>query len=220
MPEHVTIDVNTRETSGKNEARRLRRSGRIPAVIYGAGRESVGIELDPRTVEAVLDSELGLNTLIQLSLEGRDLRRLVMIRAIQRDPTTDKLLHADFCRVELDKPVDVSVPVELVGTPLGVKNEGGLIEYVHREVTVRVLPDRIPEHLAGDVSELHIGQHLEAKDLELPQGVELLTAPTETIITVIGRAVVEEPVAEVAEAAEAAEVVEGAEEAAQDKDAE
>ena len=127
MSQQIVIEVEPRETLGKNASRRLRRAGLIPAVVYGGGREPVGVQVDPRPVEAALHSPMGLNTLIQLKLAGRDLRRMVLVREIQRHPVTEQLLHVDFVRVEMDRKIEVSVPVELVGTPVGVKNEGGIV---------------------------------------------------------------------------------------------
>ncbi len=204
MSQPIVIEVEPRENLGKNASRRLRRAGLIPAVVYGGGREPVGVQVDPRPVEAALHSPMGLNTLIQLKLAGRDLRRMVLIREIQRHPVTEQLLHVDFVRVEMDQKIEVSVPVELVGTPVGVKSEGGIVDFVHRQVVIKCLPGNIPGKLVADISGLHVGQHFEAGQLELPEGSELVTPPTETICTVAGKkAGAEEAEAEAAEAAEA-----------------
>lgn len=212
MQNEVTISVQPREAAGSGAARRMRRSNRVPAVVYGGGGDPVGIDVDPRAIEAVLSSDRGVRSLIQLSLAGKDLRRVVMIKQTQRHPATENLLHVDFIRVDLDKKIDIDVPVELVGQAEGVKNEGGLVEHVTREVRVRVLPTQIPDSLELDISALHIGQHLEAKDIELPDGMELVSPPTETVLTVVAKpTAVEETVAEEVEGeeAEAAEAAEG-----------
>ncbi len=210
MSNEVVVEVGRRENLGKNSARRLRRRGVIPGVVYGGGREPVPVELDARPVEIILDSGKGLNTLIQLRLAGRDLRRTVMIREIQRHPVTERLLHADFYRIEMDQTVDVQIPVVLIGVPLGVREEGGMVAHVNREVAVRVLPAEIPESFEIDVTELHIGQHVEVGDLALPPRVELLSPPTETIVTVVSKAVEEAaPEAEEEAAEEAAEAADG-----------
>ncbi|MDH3285117.1 MAG: 50S ribosomal protein L25 [Acidobacteriota bacterium] len=211
MSEEVVVEVGHREERGKNAARRLRRRGMIPGVVYGGEREPAPVDFDARPVEVILDSEKGLNTLIQLRLAGRDLRRMVMIREVQRHPVTERLLHADFFRIEMDQMVDVQIPVHLIGVPIGVRDEGGMVAHINREVSVRVLPSEIPESLDIDVTELHIGQHVEVGDLELPPRVELLSPPTETVLTVIAKVAEEEaPVA--AEAAEEAAEGEAAEE--------
>jgi large subunit ribosomal protein L25 len=183
----VTIECQVRETAGTNDARRLRASKMIPAVVYGGGRDPQAVSVDPRPIESVLDTPLGLNTLIHLRVSGRELKRMVMIREVQRHPVTESLMHCDFVRVELDQRIEVNVPVDLVGTPEGVKNEGGLLEMVHREIVVSSLPDRIPATLQADISALHVGQHLEAGEIALPEGVELAMDPSETLCTVVGK---------------------------------
>ena len=212
MSQQVHVEVVEREEGGKNASRRLRASGKIPAVVYGGGREPVSVEVEPRPLETVLESPRGLNTLIQLRVGGRELRRMVMLRDVQRHPVTERLLHADFVRVELDQQLVASVPIEFQGLASGVKNEGGILDFVNRSVQVRCLPEAIPEALVVDVSPLHVGQHLEVSALSLPEGVELVTPPTETLCVCAGRKAEEEE-AEAAEAAEAeaaaAELAEG-----------
>jgi large subunit ribosomal protein L25 len=187
MSQEVTIEVQHREGSGKNESRRVRRAGLIPAVVYGGGREAEGVVVDPRPIGAVLESERGKNTLIHLRIGDRELKRMVMIREIQRHPVTDRILHADFVRVEMDRKTEVNVPIHLLGTPVGVTSEGGMVEWVHRAIAIRVLPGDIPEHLEADVSELHVGQHLEAGQLNLPSGAELMVPAGETVITILAK---------------------------------
>lgn len=203
MSQVVNIEVQHRDEIGKNESRRLRAQGLIPAVVYGGGREPEGVMVDPRPIDAVLHSERGRNTLIHLRIGDRELQRMVLIREVQRHPVTDRLMHADFVRVEMDRKVEVSVPVNFVGTPLGVKNEGGLLDYIRRQVMIKVLPAAIPESLDADISALHAGQHLEAGKIQLPEGIELVTPPTDTLVTVIGKAkaeaTYETPAAPVAE---------------------
>ncbi|MDQ7006929.1 MAG: 50S ribosomal protein L25 [Acidobacteriota bacterium] len=203
MSQELHIEVIERDEAGKNASRRLRKAGKIPAVVYGGGRDPVSVQVDPRPIEAVLESPRGWNTLIQLKVGDRELKRMVMLRDVQRHPATEALLHADFVRVELDELIVVSVPVELTGTPVGVKTEGGLIDFVNRQVQVKTLPGLIPDNLPVDISDLHVGQHLEAKDLPLPEKVELVTPPTETICVCAGKSASEEEEAEAAAAAEA-----------------
>jgi large subunit ribosomal protein L25 len=207
MTEEFHVQVMERAELGKNAARRLRARGMIPAVVYGGGREAVGVEVDPRPVEAVLGSEKGLNSLIHLKLGDRELKRRVLLREVHRHPVTEQLLHADFVRVEMDQAIDATVPVELVGEPIGVKDEGGMVDFVSRSVDVRCLPGDIPAQVEVDISGLHVGQHIEVSQLPLPENVELITPPTETICTVYGKkAEAAEPgEVEAAEEAEAAE---------------
>ncbi|NJN64499.1 MAG: 50S ribosomal protein L25 [Acidobacteria bacterium] len=185
--QEVIIECQLREGVGTNDARRLRHAKTIPAVVYGGGRDPQPVVVDPRPIELVLESETGLNTLIHLRVSGRDLRRMVLIRQVQRHPVTERLLHCDFLRVEMDQPIDVAVPLAFVGVPEGVKNEGGVVQYIHREINVRVLPSKIPAHIDVDISALHTGQHLEAGDVPLPEGCELLMPPGETLCTVVGK---------------------------------
>lgn len=205
MSQIVNFEVTPREEFGKNAAGRARRTGLVPAVVYGGGREPQGVLVDPRRIESVLHSESGLNTLIHLKVGERELKRMVLIREIQRHPVTERILHADFVRVEMDRKIEVSVPIHVVGTAPGVKNEGGLLEMVNRTVLVRCLPAEIPDHLELDVSELHNNQHLEAKDVPLPAGIELAATPNEVIVTVLGKQ------AEEAKPAAEAEAVAGTE---------
>ena len=161
----VTLAAATRDTRGKNEARRLRRAGRVPAVLYGG--ESIGgvpLVVDPDEVHRILHSESGVNTLISLSVDGGASSQ-VMVREFQVDPIRNTLLHVDFYRPALDKVITVTVPVVLAGEPTGVKQQGGLLDFVHRDVQVECLPTEIPEHIEIDVSELLIGQGVRLRDV-------------------------------------------------------
>ena len=161
----VTLAAATRDTRGKNEARRLRRAGRVPAVLYGG--DSIGgvpLVVDPDEVHRILHSESGVNTLISLSVDGGASSQ-VMVREFQVDPIRNTLLHVDFYRPALDKVITVTVPVVLAGEPTGVKQQGGLLDFVHRDVQVECLPTEIPEHIEIDVSELLIGQGVRLRDV-------------------------------------------------------
>lgn len=211
MSEQVTLEVIERAAVGKNESRRLRAGGMVPAVVYGGGREPEGVAADPRPIEAILGTERGKNTLIQLRIGDRDLKRAVLIREIQRHPVTGRIMHADFVRVEMDKKTEVDVTLVVVGMAEGVKSEGGLLDMVHRTVRVRCLPADIPEHIEANVTALHVGQHLEAGELALPENVELAMPETETLITILGKPTEEVPAAAAAAApAEGGETPEGA----------
>ena len=164
----VTLDVLKRDGRGKNEARRLRASGRIPAVVYGArtdGKppEGVPVAVDPKELLRILHSESGANTLISLKLDGRASR--VMVKEYQLDPVTHQLLHADLYQLAMDKAITVTVPVLIKGEPRGVKLQGGLLDFVTREVQVQCLPTDIPEHIDIDVTELMLHQAVRLKDL-------------------------------------------------------
>ena len=161
----VTVDVTRREEMGKNVSRRLRRAGKIPAVLYGAGRDAVALTVDPARLEQIIRSESGVNTIFQLNLSGTDQKRHVMIREYQVHPVEGHLLHADFLRIEMDTVIEVDVPVLLKGEAAGVKLDGAILEQVTRQVRVSCLPADIPEHIDIDVSPMKIGDHLSVADL-------------------------------------------------------
>src|SRR6187397_2695787 len=165
----ATLEAVKREGRRKNEANRLRASGKIPAVVYGSraeGRapEGVPLSVDPKQVLRILHSESGANTLITLKVEGSDAAR-VMVKEYQLDPVTHQLLHADFYQLALDKAITVTVPVTLKGEPKGVKLQGGLLDFVTRDIQVLCLPTDIPEHIDVDVSELMLNQSIRLRDI-------------------------------------------------------
>jgi large subunit ribosomal protein L25 len=165
----ATLEAKKRDGRGKNEARRLRVSGRIPAVVYGARKdgqapEGVPVAVDPKEVLRILHSESGANTLINLKLEG-GVESRVMVRDYQLDPITHQLLHADFYQLAMDRAIVVSVPIVVKGEAAGVKQQGGLLDFVTREIQVQCLPTDIPEHIDIDVSELMLHQSIRVKDI-------------------------------------------------------
>jgi large subunit ribosomal protein L25 len=164
----ATLEAVKREGRGKNEANRLRASGRIPAVVYGTASKGkapkgVAVAVDPKAVLRILHSDSGANTLITLALEGSQAR--VMVKEYQLDPMTHQLLHADFYQLAMDKAITVTVPVLVKGEPKGVKLQGGLLDFVTRDIEVECLPTDIPEHIAVDVSELMLHDAIRVRDL-------------------------------------------------------
>jgi large subunit ribosomal protein L25 len=164
----ATLDVVKREERGKNAANRLRASGRIPAVVYGTAKEGkapegVAVSVDPKAVLRILHSDSGANTLINLKFDGSESR--VMVKEYQLDPVTHQLLHADFYQLAMDKAITVTVPVLVKGEPRGVKTQGGLLDFVTREIQVQCLPTDIPEHIDLDVTELMLNQSVRVRDL-------------------------------------------------------
>ena len=159
----TTLEAVVRETRGKNEARRLRAAGKIPAVVYGGGQEPQSVAVSPKELSRLLHSEAGLNTLIDLTLDGATTK--VIVKDFLLQPVTHHLLHADFYRVALDKTVQVKVAVRLHGEPRGVKVQGGVLDFVHREVVIETLPTEIPEHIDIDVSGLMIGDGVHVRDV-------------------------------------------------------
>jgi large subunit ribosomal protein L25 len=201
MSDTIVVEVEQRQDLGKNAAGRLRRAGKIPGIVYGLDRAPFAVTVSPRRLAEVLRLETGKNTILNLSLVGQDRTRAVMIREIQRDPVTDLPLHVDFVRLDLEKAITVAVPIRLVGTAIGVKTEGGVVEFVTREIEVECLPGDIPEHVDYDVSELHVNQNVHVRDLVVGERVKVLT-DGDTIV-----ALVAVPKEEAAPAVEEAAVV-------------
>jgi len=179
-----TIEVQEREAKGKNANRRLRASGLIPAVVYGGGMESVPIQVDTQVIYDLLKQEGGENAVFLLQLAGTDQKRHTMVREVVVDPISRQIIHIDFQRVVMTEKVRVAVSIELVGIPEGVKNQGGVLDFISREVEIEALPRNIPPKLVLEVSALDIGDHLEFKDIELPADVELVGEPERVIVSV------------------------------------
>ncbi|NUR56158.1 MAG: 50S ribosomal protein L25 [Acidobacteria bacterium] len=199
----ATLEAEKRDGRGKNEARRLRAAGRIPAVVYGAGKNTaVEIAVDPKVLLRILHSESGVNTLI--GLQGVDIGGgKVLVKEYQLDPIDHKLLHADFYAVAMDKALTVTVPVNLKGEPKGVKQQGGIVDFVNRELEVECLPGDIPEKIDVDVTELMLHQGIRVRDLPTEGRWKAISDPDMMIVHVITvRA--EEPAAATAEGAAAA----------------
>lgn len=178
----LTIEVQKREKTGKGANRRARSGGRIPAVVYGGGKESVSIEIDRKSMLDLMKKAGSENPIYLLKLG--DSQRHAMIREVQTHPISRQVVHIDFQRVMMDQKVHVKVPVELVGMAYGVKNQGAVLDFVTREIEVECLPGDIPGHLELDVTGLHANQHAEARDVKLPQGVTLLDSEDKVIASV------------------------------------
>ena len=177
------IEVQPREKLGKNANRRLRKEGYIPGIVYGGDRGPVPIAIKERHVWEMLHAETGENTVRLLRLAGTDLQRHVMVKDYQVDPITRRLIHADFMRVDIDQVVEVSVPVEIIGTAYGVKNEGGMLDIIKREVELKAKVLEIPKVIEIDVSELHLNDAIRVKDLDVPN-VEFVDNPDTVIVKV------------------------------------
>jgi large subunit ribosomal protein L25 len=205
------LEATTRETFGKNEARRTRRQGRVPAVVYGtsssveaAGRGATAISVDPKALSRILHSESGANTLIALRVDGTGEAR-VLVKDYLLDPVTHQILHADFYRVAMDRAIQVTIPIVLRGEPKGVKQQGGLLEFVRREIEVECLPGDIPEHVEIDVSDLVLHQGVRLRDVATNPKWTALTDLDTMLVHVITPKV--EEVAEPAEGVAAAPTV-------------
>jgi large subunit ribosomal protein L25 len=188
----ATLDVIRRDGLGRGESGRLRRAGRIPAVLYGGANDAESLSVDPKELSRILHSQSGVNTLIGLKLEGAAATR-VLVKAYQLDPVTHKLLHADFYRVAMDKKLRVTVPVHLTGEAKGVKAQGGVVDFVHREVVIECLPANIPEHITVDVTELMLHDGVRVRDLPPVDAWTALSDADMLIVHVISPKVEEAP---------------------------
>jgi len=183
------LEATARDSFGKNEARRTRRDGRVPAVVYGASgeggsRDATPIAVDPRALLKILHSESGANTLISLKLGGTGDAR-VLIKEYQLDPVTHAVLHADFYRVRMDRTIHVTIPVTVKGEPKGVKQQGGILEFIRREIEVECLPADIPEHVEIDVSELMLHQGVRVRDIAVDARWKSVSDPDMMLVHVI-----------------------------------
>jgi large subunit ribosomal protein L25 len=179
------LEAAPRDTMGKNEARRTRRQGHVPAVLYGGdGHRATPITVDPRALLKILHSDAGQNTLISLKLAGAPDTR-VLVKDFQLDPITHSVLHADFYRVAMDKVLQVTIPVTVKGEPKGVKQQGGVLEFIRREIEIECLPGDIPEHIEVDISELMLHQGIRVRDLPIDPKLKPLTEADAMLVHVI-----------------------------------
>src|SRR5512141_623619 len=195
----ANLSVSARENSGKGVARSLRREGRVPAVIYGHGREPKTLSINTRDLEKLLEHISAENTVIDLDVDGTSSRTL--IREIQRHPFKRQILHVDFQELVAGEKVIVRVPVILVGVPDGVRMDGGILDQTMRELEVEVDPSNIPNHIEVDVTKLTIGSSIHVREITLPEGVEVLDDGDASVCVVSApRAAVEAVAAEETEA--------------------
>jgi large subunit ribosomal protein L25 len=181
--ERVKLQVSERERRGSADARRLRREGLIPGVLYGKGKQSYAICVPERELRRVLTGSGGLHAILDVVLEGKKATHPSILKDFQQDPVRGKLVHVDLQEVPLDEPIQATVVVQLIGEAQGAK-EGGVLSQVNREVNVQALPMEVPEHLELDVSEMAIGDTLRVADLRATDGVVLLDDPETVLATV------------------------------------
>ncbi len=200
--EQNTLEAQPREAGSKNHARRVRQEGKIPGVLYGAGKDSLSVSVDPRHVSRILNSETGHNTIFDLALNGGE-KTKAMIVDWQYEPIKGHLLHIDLKRIAMDKALRVSVPIFLVGEAAGVKQEGGIMEQMLREVEVECLPADIPSHIDADVSHLTFGKVLRVSDLPHSAKLKFISDANQPVahVTSVKEEVVATPDATAAEAA-------------------
>jgi len=179
---NIVVKSEKRQGLGSNAARRLRAQGFVPAVLYGESMESRALVLSKKDIVQILRLETGENTIFKVAVDAEQYD--AMIKDLQIDPATDELLHADLIRISMDKPVRVTVPIVHRGEPIGVKTEGGFIDFVTREVEVECLPRDIPESIGIDIGELHVNQSLKVENMAIPAGVKVITEPGTVLVLV------------------------------------
>ena len=178
----TTLRLTTRHDSGKGVARRLRRAGRVPGVVYGGGEETVPVSMEGREALLLFQSISVENTILNLMVDGGEAER-ALVREVQVHPFRTELLHVDFLRVQRGVAIEVNVPVHVTGVPVGVR-EGGILEHVVHDITVKCLPSLIPEAIEVDAGHLDTGDVLRVRDLEMPEGVESLADPDQAVCAV------------------------------------
>jgi large subunit ribosomal protein L25 len=179
---NIVVKTEKRQDLGSNASRRLRAQGFVPAVLYGEAMDSTALALSKKDIVQIMRLETGENTIFKVSV-GADAYD-TMIKELQIDPATDELLHVDLIRINMDKPIRVTVPVVHHGEPFGVKTEGGFIDFANREVEVECLPRDIPESLSIDIADLHIGQSFKVQGMAVPEGVKVLTDPNTVLVLI------------------------------------
>jgi large subunit ribosomal protein L25 len=182
--ERIKLEVRERERKGSAEARRLRKAGHVPGVLYGNGKSSHAISVPERELRRVLTRQAGLHAILDVVLEGQTTSHASILKDYQQDPIRGHISHIDLQEVRLDRPIQASVAVQLVGEPTGVK-EGGVLSQVQREINVEALPMEIPEHIDLDVSGMAIGDALRLADLAPQDGVTYLDNPDETVLATV-----------------------------------
>lgn len=191
MENIFTIQAEKRVEKGKKISKQLRKNGKLPAIIYGGNVESLPVAVTVEDIKQVIKSESGENSILRI-VAGEDSQQDAMIKEIQYDYLSSDIIHLDFIRIDLTKPVEVHVPVVLEGTPIGVKMEDGLLDFVTREVHVRCLPAKIPRMFKLDISQLHSGHSLKVEDLQKDDDVQFTSSMNTVICAVISKTKEEE----------------------------
>ena len=195
MATETKVEAKTREVSGKGAAGRLRREGIVPAVVYGEGKEACPLELNAHDFELLLRHHAGESLVLDLSIDGKATKK-VLLRDVQHHPLTDGVLHADFVEISMTKKMRVSIPLNFAGEPVGVTQDGGVLDLLLREVEIECLPADIVEEITVDVSGLNIGDSLQVADIQASLGFEIVTDPDIAVASVAAPRIEEEEVEE------------------------
>jgi large subunit ribosomal protein L25 len=213
----LNLTVEKRDATGKGPNRRLRATGHIPAVVYGPEMEPISVRVNYLKLYHLMHG-VPQSTIINLDIEGADgPTRKVLIRELQKDPLSGNLLHIDFHQIPLDKPITLTIPVKVIGTPIGVSTFGGILQRVRRTIDISCLPADIPDDIEIDISELNVGDSVHVSSLKI-KNVTILTDPVRTIVTVVAPTVIKEPAVAAAEEEEV-EAAEKAEDEAKEEEA-
>jgi large subunit ribosomal protein L25 len=212
MQNIMNVNAESRKEVGKKISKKLRKEGRVPAIIYGGDRESIPISLLMSDLKQILKAEMGENTILRILRD--DLKVDAMLKQIQYDHLSESIIHVDFIRIDLTKPIEVNVPVEIIGESIGVRLEEGIFDFINRELKIWSIPDKIPKAIEVDVSDLHIGHSIKVEELDIAEDIEFLSDPQTVICAVSVKGMVEEEVVE----EEVEEEVEGEEGEGEAKD--
>ncbi len=207
MQNIINVNAESRKEVGKKISKKLRNQGKIPAIIYGGDRESIPISLLLSDLKLILKAEMGENTILRIHRD--DIEVDAMLKKIQLDHLSEKIIHADFIRIDLTKPIEVNVPVVIKGESVGIKLEEGIFDFVNRELKVLSVPDKIPKAIEVDISDLHVGHSIKVEELELAEDIEFLSDPQTVICSVSAKGMVEEEEVVEEEVEEEAEAAEG-----------
>jgi len=194
MSNIIAINAESRNDVGKQVAKRIRKENKIPAIIYGEKKDSIPISIEKADIKKIMRSKMGENTILKIKRD--DIEVDAMLKDIQYDYLSDNIIHADFIRIDLKKKIEISVPIVLIGEPVGVAVEDGILDQVNREVDLRCLPHKIPSKIEINVEDLHIGNSLKFDSIELDEDVELVSSPTRVICNVQVKGAIEEEVEE------------------------
>lgn len=185
MATQFEVQADERSLLGKNNSGRLRREGKIPAVIYGQGREARSVAVDPKRLHEILHSDAGHNTIFKVAVSGGEPVN-VMIKSYQLDPVRGNLLHADLQAISMDKKMRFMVPIEIVGEAAGVKNDGGIMDLIRREISVECLPGDVPDHIPVNVEKLAINDLIRVAEIEYDKAkFQIMEDPNQTVLTVL-----------------------------------
>ena len=206
MATQVKLSASRRTGTGRSAVRKLKATGAVPAVIYGAKTQPEPLQVSKREISALLSHAAGENILVELSIEGEGTNRLAMVQEVQHAPIGGDVLHIDFHAVSMDEMIEADVPLEPTGTANGVKNFGGLLEQSLRSLSIECLPRDLPDVISVDVTALNVGDAIHVRDIQLPQGVTATNPPDLTVISVLAPTVAEEA-APAAETPSAPEVI-------------